>query len=100
MTLEEFRHHKFLAVEWRNLMRTSGILQRVLQVMNENHPCRFIGPPNKNGDVSQVQANLELGFVRGYSKYEGGLLYLAEPPERIKDPGEPTYADPRPEEIK
>jgi len=66
--------------------------------MDENHPCRFVSPPNKNGDICQVQANIELGFMRGYSKYGGGLLYLAEPPEQARDPGEPTYSDPRPEE--
>jgi hypothetical protein len=80
-----------LPAEWAKLLRTSGILQRVLQVMEENHPARFVVHGDNNGDISPTRAGIELGTTRGYSMYGDRLRLLAEPIKRPADVGETTY---------
>jgi hypothetical protein len=96
MTIQEFRAHKYLPVEWRRLLRTSPILQRVLAVMEENHPARFALRGDGNEDVSPTRAAIELGLTRGYSKFGDTLRLMAEPTERARheDVGPPTYEPP------
>lgn len=70
----------------------NAILQRVLQVMEENHPARFGIHEDRNGDLSPTRATLELGLTRGYSKYADMLLLLGKPIEpSVQTLGEPTY---------
>jgi len=96
MTLNEFRAHKYLCFEWRNLLRTNAILQRVLAVMEENHPARFALRGDKEDDVSPTRAAIELGLTRGYSKYGDMLRLMAEPIQagKVEQIGEPTYEKP------
>ena len=91
MTLEEFRNHKFLPNEWAKLLRESGILRRVLQTMEENHPAHFTLTGDNGGDVSPTRASIELGVTRGYSMYGDRLLSLARQTKAMKQIGEPTY---------
>lgn len=91
MTIAQFRKHKYLPHEWAKLLRTSGILQRVMQLMEENHPARMTIPGDNGGDVSPTRASIELGVTRGYSKYGDTLRLLAEPIRIAPDVGEPTY---------
>lgn len=72
-------------------MRTNAILQRVLQVMEENHPSRFAIRGDGNEDVSPTRAAIELGLTRGYSKYGDTLVLLARQIITPKQIGEPTY---------
>jgi hypothetical protein len=91
MTIDQFRRHKYLSSEWRTLMRTSAILQRVLLVMEENHPARFAIRGDGNDDLSPTRAALELGLTRGYSKYADALQLLSQPIKQTENIGEPTY---------
>jgi hypothetical protein len=100
MTIEEFRRHKFLPAEWSKLLRTNGILQSVLQTMEENHPARYAIIGDRNEDVSPVRAGIELGMTRGYSKYGDTLRLLARPIAASVSIGEPSYEPPaKPEEL-
>lgn len=63
----------------------------MLQVMEENHPARFVVNGDNNGDVSPTRAGIELGTTRGYSMYGDRLRLLAEPIRLPPDPGPPTY---------
>jgi hypothetical protein len=92
MTIEEFRRHKYLPSQWRQLMATNGILQAVMQVMEDNHPARFAIRGDQNEDVSPTRAAIELGLTRGYSKYGDTLRLLARPIMTAEAVGEPTYA--------
>ena len=98
MTVEEFRRHKYLPSQWRQLLATNGILQAVLEVMEDNHPSRYAIRGDKDEDVSPTRAAIELGLTRGYSKYGDTLRLLAR---AIRTPAEgagpPTY---EPEEPK
>lgn len=91
MTIGEFRAHDYLASEWAKLLHNSPILQRVLQVMEENHPARYALLGDNNADVSPTRASIELGVTRGYSRYGDTLRLLAEPIKKMADIGEPTY---------
>jgi hypothetical protein len=91
MTIEEFRRHKYLPSQWRQLMATNGILQAVLQVMEDNHPARFAIRGDQNEDISPTRASIELGLTRGYSKYGDTLRLLARPIATAEAVGEPTY---------
>lgn len=92
MTIVEFRKHKYLPAEWAKLLRTNAILQRVLIVMEENHPARFALHGDGNDDVSPTRAAIELGTTRGYSKYGDILKLLAEPlRSETQQLPQPTY---------
>jgi len=99
MTVEEFRAHKYLPQQWRKELETNGILQLVLQVMEENHPARYAIAGDKDGDISPTRATLELGLTRGYSKYGDNLRLLAQQKIRSLDIGEPTYEKEQQEEL-
>lgn len=95
MNVDEFRRHKFLPYEWRKLMATSGILQTVLQLMEENHPARFGIRGDREEDISPTRAAIELGLTKGYSKYGDVLRLLAKPITQQQSIGEPTYEKPQ-----
>lgn len=98
MTIDEFRKHKYLPSQWARELRTNGILQAVLEVMEDNHPARFAIRGDRDEDVSPTRAAIELGHTRGYSKYADVLKLLAVPIRAVQDVGEPTYeAPPKPE---
>ena len=94
MKIEEFRRHKFLPSQWRKELQTNGILQAVLQVMEENHPSRFALHGDNNDDVSPTRAAIELGLTRGYSKFGDTLRLLADPLVGPANLPEPTYEPP------
>lgn len=96
MSIEEFRHHKYLPSQWRKELATNGILQAVLQVMEDNHPARFALRGDNNEDVSPTRAAIELGLTRGYSKYGDLLKLLAVPLVAAQATPEPTYERPEP----
>ncbi len=52
MTIEEFRRNKYLPSQWRKELATNGILQTVIQVLEDNHPARFALRGDGNEDVS------------------------------------------------
>jgi hypothetical protein len=100
LTIDQFRSHNYLPGAWAKELRTNHILQRVLQVMEDNHPARFAIAGDNNDDVSPTRAGIELGLTRGYSKYGDTLRLLAEPKRKIGDIGETTYdKPPKPEEL-
>jgi hypothetical protein len=73
-------------------VQTNAILQRVLQVMNENHPAHFAIHGDSHEDVSPTRAAIELGLTRGYSKYSDTLRLLSEPiTMQHTNIGETTY---------
>jgi len=80
--------------EWRKLLQTSGILQRVMELMSDTHPCRNSVKGDINGDVSPTRAAIELGITRGYSLFEDRLKLLAVPLTEPEDIGAPTYEPP------
>lgn len=94
MTIEEFRKHKFLPGQWAKELRTNGILQAVLQCLEDNHPARFALRGDGNEDVSPTRAAIELGLTRGYSKYGDTLKLLAKPILVAQQAGDPTYEPP------
>jgi hypothetical protein len=92
VTIEEFRHHKFLPSQWAKELQTNGILQAVLELMEENHPARYAIRGDKDEDVSPTRAAIELGLTRGYSKFGDTLRLLARPIRSpIEGVGQPTY---------
>lgn len=91
MTVEEFRRHKYLPSQWRKELATNGILQTVIQIMEDNHPARFAIRGDKDEDVSPTRAAIELGLTRGYSKYGDTLRLLARPVLTAETIGAPTY---------
>jgi hypothetical protein len=97
VTIDEFRRHKYLPSQWRKELATNGILQAVMQLMEENHPARFAIRGDKDEDVSPTRAAIELGLTRGYSKYGDTLRLLAQPSFTPASIGEPTY-DPPPKQ--
>lgn len=92
MTIKQFREHKYLPQQWAKELRTNGILQSVLQLMEENHPARYAVHGDDHGDISPTRAGIELGTTRGYSMYADRLRLLAEPIKPVSDIGEPDYA--------
>jgi hypothetical protein len=98
MTVEQFRRHKYLPAQWRKELATNGILQAVLEVMEDNHPARFAIRGDKEDDVSPTRAAIELGLTRGYSKFGDTLRLLAVQVVAQRDAGEPTYEPPPREE--
>jgi hypothetical protein len=99
MTVKQFRSHDYLPGAWAKELATNHILQKVLEVMNDNHPAHFAIPGDGNSDVSPTRAAIELGLTRGYSKYHETLLLLARRELKSKDVGETTYDKP-PDDIK
>lgn len=97
MTVDEFRRHKYLPSQWRKELATNGILQAVLQIMEDNHPSRYAIRGDKEDDVSPTRAAIELGLTRGYSKFGDTLRLLAVPKVAAGSIGEPTY-EPQPQE--
>jgi hypothetical protein len=91
VTVEEFRRHKYLPSQWRKELATNGILQAVLQVMEDNHPARYAIRGDRDEDVSPTRAAIELGLTRGYSKFGDTLRILARPVLAQETAGETTY---------
>ena len=94
MTVKQFREHKYLCSAWSKELRTNAILQRVLEVMEENHPARFTLTPDNGGDISPTRANIELGLTRGYSKYGDTLRLMGNPLQKAADIGPTEYLPP------
>src|SRR5215471_13189021 len=79
MTVEEFRSHQHLPVQWRKELRTNGLLQLVIEVLEESHPTRFPVHTDLQDDLSPTKAALQLGESRGYSKVLNTIRKLGEP---------------------
>jgi hypothetical protein len=94
MTVDAFRKHKFLPAQWRKELATNGILQAVIQVLEEAHPTRFSVHTDIQDDLSPTKAALQLGETRGYSKVLNTMRILAQPMQEISGPVEPTYSKP------
>lgn len=95
MTVEQFRSHDSLPVEWAKELQNNYLLRTVLfDVMEESHPSRFALNGDANEDVSPTRAAIELGLTRGYSKYADTLKLLAQRKIKAADIGEPTYDPP------
>lgn len=92
MTVEAFRRHQYLPSQWRRELATNGILQAVIEVLEEAHPNRFPVHTDIQDDLSPTKAALQLGETRGYSKVMNTIRVLAEPLRPNVDPGPPTYA--------
>jgi Mg2+/Co2+ transporter CorC len=90
MTVEEFRRHQHLPIQWRRELRTNGILQLVIEVLQEAHPSRFPVHTDLQDDLSPTKAALQLGETRGYSKCLNTIMSLSN---QIlpKETPEPTY---------
>lgn len=98
MTLEDFRKHKFLPAQWKKELATNGILQLVLQVMEENHPARMTIRADKDDDLSPTRAAVELGVTRGYSMFADRLRLLSNFKPTPENMPETTY-DPPPKPV-
>lgn len=92
MTIEQFRRHKYLPSQWSRELRTNGLLQLVIEVLEEAHPNRFPVHTDLQDDLSPTKAALQLGETRGYSKVMNTLRILAQPVAVTADPGPPSYA--------
>jgi len=90
LTVEEFRRHEHLPVQWRRELRTNGLLQLVIEVLEEAHPSRFAVHTDLNDDLSPTKAALQLGETRGYSKVLNTIRKLSEQILPKESP-EPTY---------
>ena len=99
MTIKEFRAHQYLPSQWRKELSTNGILNAVLEVLNDSHPSRFAVHTDIQDDLSPTKAALELGFTRGYSTVLNTIRILAQPARVNVDIGTPTYSEPPKEEI-
>lgn len=75
-------------------METSGILQLVLQVMEENHPARMTIRADKDDDLSPTRAAVELGVTRGYSMFADRLRLLTQFKPAAEGMPETTYEPP------
>jgi len=95
MTIDQFRKHQYLPGQWARELRTNGLLQLVLEVLEEAHPSRFPVHTDLQDDISPTKAALQLGETRGYSKVLNTLRKLAEPVVAMTTP-ETTY-EPRPQ---
>jgi len=94
MTVDQFRQHDYLPGAWAKELATNHILQKVLEVMEENHPARYTVHGDINGDVSPTRAGIELGFTRGYSKYGDTLRLMGSRIRKREAVGETTYEAP------
>ena len=94
MTLDQFRSHDYLPGAWAKELASNHILQKVLEVMEDNHPARHALQGDANEDVSPTRAAIELGLTRGYSKYGDTLRFLAMRKTKREAVGETTYANP------
>lgn len=100
MTVAQFQQHDYLPGAWAKELATNHILQKVMEVMNDNRPDNFAIQGDGNSDVSPTRAAIELGFTRGYSKYHETMLMLARRTRKSRDIGETTYdPPPKPEEL-
>lgn len=100
MTIDQFRSNDYLPGQWAKELATNGILQKVMEVMEENHPARHALTGDANDDVSPTRAAIELGVTRGYSRYGDTLRFMAVRKTKHKNVGEPTYEKPPQEEVK
>ena len=98
MTIDEFRKNPYLPSQWRKELQTNGILQLVLEVLEESHPARFAAPTDINDDISPTKATLMLGQTKGYSSVLTTIRLLAVAVRPTVDIGEPTYEKPPREE--
>jgi hypothetical protein len=83
-----------LPSQWRKELATNGILQAVIQVLEDAHPTRFSVHTDIQDDLSPTKAALQLGETRGYSKVLNTLKLLAQPMIQHQGPGESTYQQP------
>lgn len=90
MTVEQFRKHKYLPIQWKKELMTNGILNAVLAVLDEAHPDRFPVHTDLQDDISPTKAALQLGETRGYSKVMNTIRNLSVPITTQEMP-EPTY---------
>jgi len=91
LTIKEFRSHQYLPSQWKKELATNGILNAVIEVLNDAHPTRFAVKTDIQDDLSPTQAALQLGFTRGYSAVLNTIRNLAQPIKVEADIGEPTY---------
>jgi hypothetical protein len=91
MTVEQFRKHGYLPHQWRRELQVNGILQAVIEVLEDAHPNRFPVHTDNDDDLSPTKAALQLGEARGYSKVINTIRILADPIRPQKDVGPPTY---------
>lgn len=98
MTVEGFRKHGHLPVQWAKELRTNGLLQLVIEVLEEAHPSRFPVHTDLQDDLSPTKAALQLGETRGYSKVLNTLKVLATPLTSTAKMPEATYEKPPREE--
>src|SRR5262245_28308630 len=98
MRLEEFRKHKWLCPQWRRELQSNGIVQALLEMLQDEHPARFSAPTDINDDLSPTKATLLLGETKGYSRALNNILAAARPLIAAQAMPEPTYAKPIPEE--
>lgn len=75
-------------------MQTNGILQAVLQVMEENHPARMALRGDATEDISPTRAAIELGMTRGYSLYADRMRLLSNPIISAGKIPQPSYEPP------
>lgn len=79
------------------MLDNHGLLQLVLQVLEEEHPARFALNGDNTGDISPTRAGIELGMTRGYSKYSDTLKLLAIPMRAPQPLPETDYSGDEPE---
>lgn len=94
MTVEAFRKHKYLPIQWKRELLTNGILQAVIEVLEEAHPSRYPVHTDIQDDLSPTKAALQLGETRGYSKVLNTIRALAKPMQPTAVTPEPEYAPP------
>ncbi len=99
MRAAEFRKDPALVGQWQEMMQNHALLKLVMEVMETEHPTRFIVQGDNDGDISPTMANIALGETRGYSKYANGLRMLATRPSEPKQLPETEYAPDQEEEI-
>lgn len=94
MSPDEFRSDKQLPFEWAKELRTNRILNIVLQVMREDHPCHLTVNLNAELDISPTKCGIELGFTRGWSAYEDRMNKLAQA-KQLPVSVETDYSEPQ-----
>ena len=93
MTVNQFRAHQYYPTQWRRELLSNGILQVVLEVLEDAHPTRFPVSTDLQDDLSPTQAALQLGHTRGYSACLNTLRVLAQPIVKPQAIGESTYQE-------
>lgn len=91
MKIEEFRKHKYLPHTWRKELQTNGILQLVIEVLEDAHPTRYSVSTDLQDDLSPTKAALQLGHTRGYSAVLNTIRQLAVPLVTPGNMPQPTY---------